>query len=768
MWMEQALIDSHQTIAMFSNNYVDDKAVYSKAELFSTWWSDPLGERRKLIPVALDEVIIPMLFAPIKRISAIQLSPEKGAKVIFDELASDRGVGELNSWRTATTESKIFKTRYMRNARFSGRLEDIDTIHNLLVHGRSSRVVISGMGGLGKSTLASEFGHTFSTLYAGVWWIDASSNSSVEQSFRELASLMSDEARPSSALQRVRDSKEPWLLVFDDLSSETDIHDWLPEGNSHVLILSRDARSETLGESLNLKLWPRATTVAFLEDRTKRVDRAGLCELADILDGLPLAVEQAATYLKRNPWLTYEEYTADIVRRSQLSDRDLAFDQYKASVFAVFTKSLDDIVAKAGSGPADLISLLSTFDPNGIAFDILANDRARTVLPSTLSGKEGEINSVTSALSYLNDASLIVGNPGTISAHKLSLAIQWSITSDTLKHQLLDTAPMLLSIALPSDVSVNTAAWPSYSRLMPHIVWSAEHPPTNEQSLKALDRLMNGYTIFFGAQGRYDEAKEWSRRSLELKRLTRQDQPAELAIGLVVRASAISQDDPREAIKLCEEAFLTLRTGNILVHHVYGTLHRVKSMCYLRTGAVEKGIEAAVAARGYWTESSGPNTLEVGLAELMIAAGLRARFDQSRDSNDLIQAKTHSATGRKLVLEKRGLRHPEVLEVYSDQAVEKMMEGDIGGAWSSSTASLATIISLGMNDHRQIKEIVEFLSTIANTDPRRISARLYTRGNYDDLGPLIANIENAQRKWVDADPSRRSFGAPSGYRTPAS
>ena len=51
IWMDEALMNSAQTLALYSPHYTKDAAVYSKVERYASFWQDPTGDRRKLIPV---------------------------------------------------------------------------------------------------------------------------------------------------------------------------------------------------------------------------------------------------------------------------------------------------------------------------------------------------------------------------------------------------------------------------------------------------------------------------------------------------------------------------------------------------------------------------------------------------------------------------------------------------------------------------------------------------------------------------------------------
>jgi TIR domain len=68
IWMDEALMNSAQTLALYSPDYIKDKAVYSKAERYASFFQDPTGDKRKLIPVVLRETTFTPLTAMLSRI----------------------------------------------------------------------------------------------------------------------------------------------------------------------------------------------------------------------------------------------------------------------------------------------------------------------------------------------------------------------------------------------------------------------------------------------------------------------------------------------------------------------------------------------------------------------------------------------------------------------------------------------------------------------------------------------------------------------------
>ncbi len=99
-------------------------------------------------------------------------------------------------------------------------------------------------------------------------------------------------ALPASAL--------PWLLVYDNADDAKALKKFLPHaGAHHVLITSHLPTWAGMG-ALNLDVWTGTQALAFLQPRLTHESEDALLALADTLDGLPLALEQACAYLGNN------------------------------------------------------------------------------------------------------------------------------------------------------------------------------------------------------------------------------------------------------------------------------------------------------------------------------------------------------------------------------------------------------------------------------------------------------------------------------------
>lgn len=83
-----------------------------------------------------------------------------------------------------------FRLPVQRNKIFSGREDLLEKIHNALKpSGTRERhvVVLYGLGGIGKSQLSIEYAYRHYSLYSSVFWIDATSQATLDRSVLQMA-----------------------------------------------------------------------------------------------------------------------------------------------------------------------------------------------------------------------------------------------------------------------------------------------------------------------------------------------------------------------------------------------------------------------------------------------------------------------------------------------------------------------------------------------------------------------------------------------------
>ncbi|KAJ5907999.1 hypothetical protein N7495_000681 [Penicillium taxi] len=261
---------------------------------------------------------------------------------------------------------------------FISRVSELDqmTAH---LHGtqRQPCLVLSGMGGIGKTRLALTYAESRSDFYGAVFWINATSEATLIGSFHSIAGIIF-EIQDSKLLEgkevigRVHhwlsDTKNPsWLIIFDnydDDSNQFNISDYYPPTSQGAIIVTTRRQHIVNGrtETLNIKAFQNIEdSLAILETRSKRLDvqtdpYAKL--LAKRLAGLPLTFER---YLQE-----YENrWNIDPCRPTQLQD------YREHTLYTTWDISYDSL-KKEDLDAAELLKLLAYFGNQGLWYELFS------------------------------------------------------------------------------------------------------------------------------------------------------------------------------------------------------------------------------------------------------------------------------------------------------------------------------------------------------------------------------------------------------------
>ncbi|TQM78163.1 tetratricopeptide repeat protein [Saccharothrix saharensis] len=352
--------------------------------------------------------------------------------------------------------------------------------------GRRADVVVSGLGGVGKSQLAAR--HAWS-----VWsdteldlavWVSALSRDAVVTAYAEAAARVLIEQDPQIADRPPEDAarlfrewlattSRRWLVVLDDVQDPADLRglDPPPGAGGQVVLTSR-RRDVGLGRGghrvIELDVFAPDQALSYLTEAlagtTSSADREQWQRLAEELGWLPLALSQAAAYLADQPLLTVTAYRAMLAdwRRTltDLTPPEHTLPEHQATVAVTWSVSIDradrigDPARPRGAGLARrLLEIAALLDPNGIPHDVFTVQPMLDFL-TTLAGRPVAPDDVYDGLTRLhrfNLITLILDRPArAVAVHALvQRAVRDTLTSGHLHHLAHTTANALL------------AAWPA-------------------------------------------------------------------------------------------------------------------------------------------------------------------------------------------------------------------------------------------------------------------------------------------------------------------
>ena len=223
-----------------------------------------------------------------------------------------------------------------RNALFTGREQELQTLANTLLYPQTApqslAITAHGIGGVGKTQLATEFVYRFGRFFAGgVYWVSFADEGAISAEIAACGQMMALHpqygelplAQQTELAQREWQDGKARLLIFDNCEEPQLLQQWRPTaGDCRILLTSRrPAWGRTSGtQTLPLATLPRRQSIELLQGLSGLGDEAGneLDAIANTLGDLPLALHLAGSFLGR-----YGESVTPAGYLAQLADEDL-------------------------------------------------------------------------------------------------------------------------------------------------------------------------------------------------------------------------------------------------------------------------------------------------------------------------------------------------------------------------------------------------------------------------------------------------------------
>ena len=215
----------------------------------------------------------------------------------------------------------------------AGREDLLAELHRLLTGGEQPRtVVLCGMGGVGKTSLAAEYARRHLAEVAAAWHIPSDDPAVMLAVLAELAAQLGgrnlvDPRDPVASVHAVLAAyPSDWLLIFDNAPDEASIRRFVPPAGRGRVLITSQSQHWPGRHVLNVPLLATDVAARFLMSRTGEPDEVTARDLAAELGGLPLALEQAAAYVQATgtalagSLALYRHRRAEMLARGEASD----------------------------------------------------------------------------------------------------------------------------------------------------------------------------------------------------------------------------------------------------------------------------------------------------------------------------------------------------------------------------------------------------------------------------------------------------------------
>ncbi|MGO8896688.1 MAG: tetratricopeptide repeat protein [Streptosporangiaceae bacterium] len=395
-------------------------------------------------------------------------------------------------------------------------------------------VVLCGLGGAGKTSVAVEYAYRQLGRCGVAWQLPAEDPAGLAAGFAELAAHLATGGGgdPVGRVHAVLARRDDWLLVLDNVPDPAAVAGLVPPAGGGRVVMTSQFGSWPGRQVLEVPVLDRAVAAGFLLDRTGATgpaEESAASVLAGELGGLPLALEQAGAYMQASGRTVAGYLGLFRAQRAELLGRGdpAGYDKRVTTTWALAFAEL------AGAGPAaGLLRLVACCAAEDIPLHLLlrpglrAEDLDAVVAPVLVPLLADDL-ARDEAVAGLRRFSLISApRGGQVSVHRLVQAITLDQLPPEEAVAWRRAAALVIGAALPGDPE-DPGSWPVFAALLPH-------------AQAALDLVSDGMAQlarYLGASGSYAAALAVQRQVLHAREEAR---GAEHPDTLTARASLAS------------------------------------------------------------------------------------------------------------------------------------------------------------------------------------------------------------------------------------
>ena len=466
---------------------------------------------------------------------------------------------------------QVFNPPFPRNKFFTGRDGILSHIYSSFNVGETVQA-LNGIGGIGKTQTAVEYAYRYQRDYQVVLWGKAHSRESLVSDFAAMAGLLNlrekdaeDQSLAVSAVKRWLENNDSWLLILDNADELAMAREFIPSIRmGHVLLTTRAQNTRPIAVRQAVERMEPREGALFLLRRLEMIKKGEPLEsaleglrnqaedLSKVVDGLPLALDQAAAYIEETP-STLDEYLHlyQIGRARLLAERGELADDHRGSVAITFSLAFKK-VAEANQAAAELLRLCAFLEADAIPEEIFREGAGE--LGKLLSSVVSSPVNLAEAIKEAGRFSLLQRNPDarTVSLHRLVQAVLRDEMDDDAERVWAERAVRAMNSAFPE---VEYSQWQSCSRLVPHAQSLAQSIDKFEFDFPEAARMLNQAGEYLDLRAQYAETEALYQQSLAIREKALGPEHSDVAVSLNNLATLYRKQGKYEEVEpLCRRA----------------------------------------------------------------------------------------------------------------------------------------------------------------------------------------------------------------------
>jgi tetratricopeptide (TPR) repeat protein len=425
----------------------------------------------------------------------------------------------------------------------------LGSAHATAITQQAAVTCISGLGGIGKTRAAVEYARRHRADYSALLFATADSPERLHSSLADLCGVLrldengnlppEEPARVAAALGWLA-AHPGWLLIVDNVDDEAaaralvDLLGHLAAG--HVLITSRLRHWPDQVKNLDLDVLTDAAAADLLLHVAERrlrdpaADEAQALRLAGLLEGLPLAVHQAAGYINEQTLTLadyiarYEEEAAELL--GWFSDLAIQYERPEKLAPRPVLVTWKTSFEKLSADDRFWLLVFSHFAPEPVPRFLLTPAEGATTEWRTL------FRQASDAVARAGRYSLITFSTTEpiFKLHRLVQQITRLQAQENERNLAIGVAIALFRLADPGN-PFDVRSWPKWSPLQNHASALCAHTP-NEAAAENFAWLLSQLGNLYQTKSLLPQAEPLLRRALEIDRATYGDNHPLVAIRL--------------------------------------------------------------------------------------------------------------------------------------------------------------------------------------------------------------------------------------------
>ena len=451
--------------------------------------------------------------------------------------------------------SVIWNIPYRSNTFFTGREEVIAQLHESLGSGKvaSQTQAISGLGGIGKTQVAVEYAHRYHNAYQVILWVRGDTREKMLSDIAALSFVLNlkeqyeqEQHRMIEAVRNWLRRNAHWLLIIDNIEDLTLMRTSLPSAvRGSILLTTRTQTTGNIAHRVDLEKMTLEEGALLLLRRTKMVGQDACLQdaspldsqrakaIAEALDGLPLALDQAGAYIEESGCSLADYLRLYQAGRMRLLNRRGSFDtDHPASVTATFVHSFEKI-EKSSPATVELLHFCAFLHPDAIPEEVIVRGAAE--LGPVLQPVASDPFALDAAIVTLRRFSLMRREPETnmLSLHRLVQAVLQDRMCEQTRQTWAERTVRAINLALP-DVN-NYSMWQRCQQCMPHAQRCVDLIEEWKMVSPEAERLLEQTGVYLRIQAEYKQASVLFQRASEMRTLLGGVEQAEPVSSLINR-----------------------------------------------------------------------------------------------------------------------------------------------------------------------------------------------------------------------------------------